>query len=139
MYSFLWIEPLIVGSGASSAGLWFSRPSDPEWYHERRAVTHVSQDPSPLPHGVSFSHSRPSPCSEFIKKVHSRPKKSKNSLGPRPSGLGSGGETRRPPDYVILNRLLLNRADKVRCRVRMDCTTCGREKKKIQWFRYMPQ
>ena len=27
--------------------------------------------------------------------VDSRPKKSKNSLGPRPSGLGSGGTTRR--------------------------------------------
>ena len=48
------------------------------------------------PHGVSFSHSRPSPCSEFLKKVNSRPKKSKNSFGPRPSGLGSGGVTRWP-------------------------------------------
>ena len=43
----------------------------PEWYHERRAVTHVSQDPSPGPHCVSFFHSRPSPCSEFLKKVYS--------------------------------------------------------------------
>ena len=49
-----------------------------------------------MPHGVSFSHSRPSPCSEFLKKVNSRPKKSKNSLDSRPSGLGSGGETRSP-------------------------------------------
>ena len=93
MYSFLWIEPLIVGSGASSAGLWFSRPSDPEWYHERRAVTHVSRDPSPEPHSVSFFHSRFSPCSDFLKKGNSRFKKSKNCLDSRPKGLGSGAET----------------------------------------------
>ena len=57
-------------SGSSSAGLgsWgeFSRPSTPEWYHERRAVTNVSQDPSPEPHCVSFFHSQPSTCSEFL-------------------------------------------------------------------------
>ena len=28
----------------------------------------------------------PTPCSEFLKKVNSRPEKSKNRLGPRPSG-----------------------------------------------------
>jgi len=91
-----WQRPAQSGSSSAGLGSWgeFSRPSAPEWYHERRAVAHVSQDPSPLPHCVSFSHSRPSPCSEFLKKVNSRPEKSKNRLGPRPSGLGSGGETR---------------------------------------------
>jgi len=63
--------------GASTVGLgsWsaFSRPSALIWYHERRAVAHVSQDPSPRPHSVSFLHSRPSPCCEFLKKVNSRP------------------------------------------------------------------
>jgi len=77
-------------------GSWsaFARTSALEWYHERRAATQVSQDPSPGPHYVSFFHSRPSPCSEFLKKVNSRPKKSKNCLDSRPKGLGSGGETR---------------------------------------------
>ena len=91
-----WQRPAQSGSSSAGLGSWgeFSRPSAPEWYHERRAVAHVSQDPSSLPHCVSFSHSRPSPCSEFLKKVNSRPEKSKNRLGPRPSGLGSGGETR---------------------------------------------
>jgi hypothetical protein len=91
-----WQQPAQSGSSSAGLGSWgeFSRPSAPEWYHERRTVAHVSQDPSSLPHCVSFSHSRPSPCSEFLKKVNSRPEKSKNRLGPRPSGLGSGGETR---------------------------------------------
>ena len=93
-----WQRPAQSGSSSVGLGSWgeFSHPSAREWYHERRAVAHVSQDPSPLPHCVSFSHSRPSPCSEFLKKVNSRPEKSKNRLGPRPSGLGSGGETRSP-------------------------------------------
>ena len=60
--------------GASAVGLgsWsaFSCPSALIWYHERRAVAHVSQDPSPRPHSVSFLHSRPSPCCEFLKKVN---------------------------------------------------------------------
>ena len=63
--------------GASAVGLgsWsaFSRPSALIWYHERRSVAHVSQDPSPRPHSISFLHSRPSPCCEFLKKVTSRP------------------------------------------------------------------
>jgi len=42
-----------------------SRPSAPEWYHERRDVTIVSQDPSPEPHCISFFHSR------LLKKVNS--------------------------------------------------------------------
>ena len=90
----VWKRPAQSGSSSAGLGSWgeFSRPSAPEWYHKRRTVTHVSWDPSPLTHCVSFSFSRPSTCSEFLKKVNSRPEKSKNRLGP--SGLGSGGETR---------------------------------------------
>ena len=84
--------------GASSVGLgsWsaFSRPSAPEWYQERRGVTDVSQDPSPGPHSVSFFHFRPSLCSEFLKKVNSRCKKSKFCLDPQGKGLASGAGTR---------------------------------------------
>jgi len=98
-----WQRPAQSGSSSAGLGSWgeFSRPSAPEWYHERRAVAHVSQDPSPLPHCVSFSYSRPSPCSEFLKKVNSRPKKSKTSLDSRPSGLGSGGQTRLEETRVV--------------------------------------
>ena len=81
--------------GASAVGLgsWsaFSRPSAPIWYHERRAVAIGSQDPSPRPHSVSFLHSRPPPCSEFLKKVNSRlstlgNRKTASSLDPPTEG-----------------------------------------------------
>ena len=86
--------------GASAVGLgsWsaFSRPSALIWYHERRAVAHVSQDPSPRPHAHAYKHSvsflpYPPLCCEFLKKVNSRP--SEIEKQPRPSTRGSGGET----------------------------------------------
>ena len=104
--------------GASAVGLgsWsaFSCPSALIWYHERHAVARVSQDPSPRPHSVSFLHSRPSPCCEFLKKVTSRPseieKQPRVVLESRPSTRGSGGETRKrqvknpPPWFPYENR-----------------------------------
>ena len=92
-----WQRPAQSGSSSAGLGSWseFSRTSAPEWYHKRCTVTNVSQDPSPEPHCVSFFHSRPSLCSEFLKKVNSRPKKSKNCLDSQPEGLGSGGAMRR--------------------------------------------
>jgi len=72
-----WQWPAQSDSSSVGLGSWseFSRPSPPKWSHERRAVTNVSQDPSPEPRCVSFFHSRPLPCSEFLKSVNSRPKK----------------------------------------------------------------
>ena len=46
----------------------------------------------------------------FASGVDSRPKKSKNSLDSRPSGLGSGGETR---SHTFLKSILLRRSLKV--------------------------
>jgi len=93
-----WQRSAQSGSSSTGFGSWseFSRPSAPEWYHESLPVTNVSQDPSPEPQCVSFFHSRPSPYSEFLNKVNSRPKESNSYLDSRPQDLVSGGATRGP-------------------------------------------
>jgi len=86
-----WQRPAQSGPSSAGLGSWgeFSRPSAPEWYHERHAVAHVSQDSSPLPHCVSFSHSRPLSCSEFsLKKSTPDPRNRKTASGPDPRASG---------------------------------------------------
>jgi len=85
-----WQLPAQSGSSSAGLGSWigFSRPSAPEWYHERHAVTNVSQDPSPEAHCVSLFHSRPSPCSEFLKQSTPDPRNRKIASTPDPRALG---------------------------------------------------
>ena len=79
-----------VGLGSSRA---FSRPSAPIWYHERRAVAIVSEDPSPRPHSVSFLHSHPPLAVNSWKKSTPTLGNEKTASTPDPR---ASGETHSP-------------------------------------------
>ena len=95
---------------------WFSRPNAAVWYHERRAVAHVSQDPTASPSATRRLLLPLPTCSEFLKKVNSRPLPTLEiekqprlpTLGPR---VGRCNAQRRSPHQI----LLVNPTIKIMC------------------------